>query len=252
MIKPYLIKIGMFEIRWYGLAYITGLLAGLYLAKRQLIKTLNFNLDEVFRLMNYLIFGILIGGRLFYVSVYDPIFYLNHPLEIPAIWHGGMAYHGGALGAVISIIWFCFRYKKKLWPILDLLGLYSTIGIGLGRLANFLNSELYGRVTTLPWGLVFTNSDGLIRHPSQLYEAFFEGAVLFILLYSIYHFAKPRAGTLFSLYLIFYGTFRFFLEFFREPDPQLGLYFNHLSMGQLLCLIMIGSGILIKFARRSP
>lgn len=245
MINPIFLQIGPLQLRWYGLAYILGLALGLLTIKKTL-QHLQFSRNDQWDLMTYAMIGILLGGRLGYILFYDLSFYLQNPGEIVALWHGGMAYHGGALGCLLAVILFCKHKQKPLLNVLDALGLASTLGIFMGRIANFINGELYGRITTLPWGMVFPTGGPFPRHPSQLYEAFFEGLVLFFLL----KWASKKAlkpGQLFGLYLSFYGIFRFYLEFFREPDAQLGFIVGSLTMGQLLCLLMIGTGFILFY-----
>jgi len=188
-----------------------------------------------------------LGGRMGYVFIYDFSFYIKNWLEIPAIWHGGMSYHGGALGALIATFIFSKQYKVSFLNLMDLICLGSPIGIFFGRLANFINGELFGRVTTSAFGIVFPGGGPLPRHPSQLYEALFEGVFLGIILFLIYKNTNYQKGRLLSFYLIGYGIIRFFLEFFREPDNQIGFFFNSVTMGQILCLFMVGLGIILIY-----
>jgi len=245
-INPYIFKLGSLEVRWYGLAYILGILLGFKLIAKYLKSNLGFTKDEVYDFITYIIIGVMIGGRVGYIIFYDIFYYLNNLPEIIAFWHGGMSYHGGALGVVFSTAIYCKRHKKNFLGVMDLIGVGSTIGIGLGRITNFINAELVGRVTNVPWAMIFPQ-DRVARHPSQLYEAFFEGLVLFVVLYLIMRFIKLKHGGLFALYLIFYGLFRFFLEFFREPDIQLGYIVSFLTAGQILCLVMVVHGVLIYY-----
>ena len=246
-IDPVLVKLGPLKIRWYGLAYIGGLLLAFQLIKNELRTKLNMTSDNIVSLMTYSAVGIVLGGRLGYVLFYNLPYYLQHPKGILAVWHGGMSFHGGAIGCVLAIYLFTKKHNIDFLKILDLLGLSAPIGLGLGRLANFINGELYGRVTTVPWAIIFPRGGELPRHPSQLYEAFFEGIILFIILYIISkkNFAKNIFGFNTSLFLILYGIFRFFLEFIREPDSHLGLYYNIFTMGQFLSIPMIFVGIII-------
>jgi len=208
-----------------------------------------------------LILAVLIGGRLGYVLFYNLFYYLKHPLEIFLpfnINNGfqytglyGMSYHGALIAIVITSVFFCRKYKLNFWLLADLLASAVPLGYTFGRLGNFINGELYGRVTTVPWGMFFPlDLKHQLRHPSQLYEALFEGIFLFIILWSLRKRVRI-SGTLFSLYLIGYGSVRFFLEFFREPDQQLGLIFGPFTMGQILCFTMILSGIIILVVRIS-
>ncbi len=244
-IKPYIVKIGPFEVRWYGLMYLLGFIASYILVRYQIKKKKlpvpTKIIDEIYF---YLILGLIIGARLGYVIFYNLGEYIKNPLEIFAVWHGGMSFHGGLIGALLAGIYVTKRYKLDFWLYSDLIIATAPIGLGLGRIGNFINGELYGRVTTLPWGMVFPAGGPLPRHPSQLYEAFFEGLVLFLILW----YMKDRVtkkGRLTAAFLLFYGIFRFFIEFFREPDPQLGFILGPFTMGQVLCIGMIIGGSLI-------
>jgi phosphatidylglycerol---prolipoprotein diacylglyceryl transferase len=248
-IDPVFLKIGPLEFRWYGLMYVLGLTLGFWYLKNKLKTSLKLNNDLIWNLMSYITIGVILGGRLGYVLFYNLPYYWQHPLTIFAVWEGGMSFHGGGLGCVLAILIFSLVYKTNFYLVLDFLALGSTIGIGLGRLANFINGELYGRVTNLPWGMIFPNGGEHIRHPSQLYEAFFEGLVLFLILNFLLKKQILKPGQLFAWFLINYGIFRFFIEFLREPDSQIGLFFNFLSMGQLLSGLMIAGGGLFFFWR---
>ncbi|MBA4394375.1 MAG: prolipoprotein diacylglyceryl transferase, partial [Desulfobacca sp.] len=206
--------------------------------------------DQVLDLYFYLILGLILGARLGYCLFYNFKEYLQSPLEILAIWHGGMSFHGGLLGVLAGSWYFCKKNKIPLLRLGDLLIVTAPIGLGLGRLANFINGELYGRVTTIPWGMVFPHGGPWPRHPSQLYEALLEGLVLFLLLW----FKREsiiKAGTLVAHFLIFYGAFRILIEFFREPDAQVGYLFGYLTMGQILSFLMILAALIILFSQKS-
>jgi len=246
---PVAIQIFSLEIRWYSLAYITGILLGWILGKRILIS--DQNLREKFDdLITYLIVGIIIGGRLGYVFFYNFNYYSNNLTEIFKIWEGGMSFHGGLIGVIIAS--FLFSKKNKLEPLifLDVVSLVAPIGIFFGRIANFLNSELYGIETNIPWAVKFIQVDNLYRHPSQLYEAFFEGLILFCILT---YFRKKGfmkvPGFISGLFLIFYSISRFIIEFFRVPDEQLGYLIFNLSMGQLLSSIFFLIGIYLTIKK---
>ncbi|MBW1674773.1 MAG: prolipoprotein diacylglyceryl transferase, partial [Deltaproteobacteria bacterium] len=265
-INPTIIKIGPLQIRWYGVMYILAFLASYFLVKYQIRKKrLTIDINTVNDLYLFLIIGLIIGARLGYVVFYNLPFYLSHPLELFAIWEGGMSFHGGLIGIILSGLIFVKKHKASFWEFADLISVTAPIGLGLGRLGNFINAELYGRVTNLPWGMIFPSggvlprhpsqlnlpwgmifpSGGVLpRHPSQLYELFLEGILLFMVLWWIkdFHFKK---GTLFCLFLILYSIFRFFIEFFREPDPQLGLIFSFITMGQALSIFMCVSGLVL-------
>jgi phosphatidylglycerol:prolipoprotein diacylglycerol transferase len=231
---PVAIQFFSLEIRWYSLAYVLGILIGWILSKKIFIS--NYTVKEKFDdFVTYLILGIIIGGRLGYVLFYNFNYYSNNLFDIFKIWQGGMSFHGGLLGVIIVSIWFAKKNNQNTFIYLDIVSLVSPIGIFFGRIANFINSELYGIETNLPWAVKFIQVDNLSRHPSQLYEAFFEGFILFLilLLFRNKSFAKIP-GFISGLFLIFYSIFRFIIEFFRVPDEQLGYLFFNLSMGQII------------------
>jgi phosphatidylglycerol:prolipoprotein diacylglycerol transferase len=246
-IDPVLIKLGPFHVGWYGLMYVFGFIASYLLVRYQMRKkSFGISRQEVENLYVYIIIGLIIGGRLGYILFYNLPLYLKAPLEIFAIWHGGMSFHGGLLGVLIVGIVFSWRHKKSFWKIADLFIVTAPIGLGLGRIGNFINGELYGRVTSVPWGMIFPKGGPLPRHPSQLYESALEGGVLFIILWFLKDKKLPSGG-LMAVFLFAYGIFRFFVEFFREPDQQLGFILGPLTMGQLLSALMIISGIILFF-----
>jgi len=248
-ISPEIVRIGPFAVRWYGLMYLAGFIASYFLVKYQIRrKGLNLDKDIVLSLYLYLIIGLVAGARLGYVIFYNFPLYLQHPLEIFAVWQGGMSFHGGLLGSIASGILFCQKYRINFWQIADLLIVTAPIGLGLGRIGNFINGELYGRVTDVPWGMVFPSGGPLPRHPSPLYEFFSEGVVLFTMLWILKD-KQLKAGILSSVFLLLYGVFRFFMEFFREPDPQLGFIIGPFSMGQLLSSIMVAVGFGVFYLR---
>ena len=223
---PVAIEIFSLEIRWYSLAYILGILLGWYLAKKIFIR--NDIKDRFDDYVTYVIVGLILGGRLGYILFYNLDHYLNNFLDIFKIWQGGMSFHGGVIGIIIASTLFSKKNNEDVFKYLDIIALISPIGIFFGRIANFINSELYGLETSIPWAVKFIQIDNLYRHPSQLYEAIFEGIILFLIL--IYFWSKDYLKTpvkLSSLFLIFYSVFRFAIEFFRVPDQQLGyLVFN--------------------------
>jgi phosphatidylglycerol:prolipoprotein diacylglycerol transferase len=248
-IDPVLLRLGPLQIRWYGLMYVLGFIAAYQLVNYQLRRVDFKELQEHFENLNItLIISLILGGRLGYVLFYNLPYYLEHPLEIPATWSGGMSFHGAAIGLILGGWLFC-RFKRiDFWTAADLYVVTIPVGLGLGRIGNFINGELYGKVTNLPWGMVFPGGGPQARHPSQLYEALLEGVLLFLLLWSQRN--RPwQAGTnwphgsLLALFLILYGVFRFLVEFARQPDQQVGMLFNLLSMGQLLSLLMVFWGI---------
>jgi len=245
-INPILVKLGPIQVSWYGLMYVFGFLAS-YLLVRYQMKKKDFGVSklDVENLYFYLILGLVIGARLGYVLFYDLKMYLADPLEIFAIWHGGMSFHGGLIGVLLVGILFSWKNKKSFLKIADLFIVTAPIGLGLGRIGNFINGELYGRVTQVPWAMIFpTDKDLLPRHPSQLYESALEGGILFLILWFLKDKKLPTGGLL-AIFLSLYGLFRFFVELFREPDPQLGFILGPLTMGQTLSAFMTIGGILL-------
>ena len=233
------------EIRWDSLAYIFGILFGWLIIKKFLDKDQKYfkNLDD---LLTYIILGIILGGRLGYVIFYNPQYYLSNFSEVFMIWKGGMSFHGGLIGVIIGTYIFSKKNHFNPYIFLDLISLVAPIGIFFGRVANFLNSELYGKETTVSWGVTFAKVDNVSRHPSQLYEAGFEGIILFLILtILVKNNFLERKGFISALFLVFYSTFRFFIEFFREPDLQIGYLLFNLTLGQILCLIFFSIGFFL-------
>ena len=256
-IDPVLLHLGPLKVRWYGLMYVLGFIASYLLVKKQ-IRDYKFDrLAAHFENLNIiLIIAIILGGRLGYVLFYNLPYYLENPLEIPATWSGGMSFHGATIGMLAAGVLFCRIKRISFWKTADIYVVTIPVGLGLGRIGNFINGELFGRVSDLPWAMVFPGGGPVARHPSQLYEVILEGIILFALLWT--NRQKPWQaesswphGSLLALFLIAYGMFRFLVEFFREPDPQIGLIYELLSMGQLLSCIMIGGGILLWLLRIS-
>ena len=244
-INPILIELGPIRLSWYGLMYVFGFFASYLLVRYQMRrKDFRISKQEVEDLYFYLILGLIIGARLGYILFYDLKMYLADPLEIFAIWHGGMSFHGGLIGVLIVGILFSWKNKKSFWNIADLIIVTAPIGLGLGRIGNFINGELYGRVTQVPWGMIFPKGGPFPRHPSQLYESALEGGVLFVMLWLLKDKKLPTGGFL-AFFLSLYGGFRFFVEFFREPDLQLGFILGPFTMGQTLSVFMIVAGILL-------
>ena len=246
---PVAFQIISFEIRWYSLAYILGIIIGWIFCKKIFIKNLDIN-QKFDDYITYLIIGIIVGGRLGYVFFYNFNYYINNILDIFKIWQGGMSFHGGLLGIIVASILFVKKNNQDLFVYTDLVSLVAPIGIFFGRLANFINSELYGKVTEVPWAVTFVQVDNSSRHPSQLYEAFFEGIILFILLLYFRNknfLAKP--GLISGLFLIFYSVFRFCIEFFRVPDEQIGYLIFKLSMGQVISLFFMLIGTIIFYLK---
>ena len=247
-INPDLFRIGALHVRWYGLMYVLGFLTSYFLIKHQeKNRPIGLSPRLLQDLMFYLAIGLVAGARLGYILFYQYMNladFVHHPLEIIAIWHGGMSFHGGLIGTMIAGWWFCRRKCLPFWALADRVIVTAPIALGLGRIGNFINGELFGRPSDVPWAMVFPGGGPFPRHPSQLYEAFLEGAVLFILLWALRKRDFPD-GTMIAFFLIFYGAFRFFLEFFRQPDVQLGILLGPMTMGQLLSAAMVGAGILV-------
>jgi len=246
---PAIFSVFGFSVRWYSLAYITGVLYSYFFIKRQ-NKKLNFlTINAQENLITYLILSVILGGRFGYVLFYNLEFYLENPLQIFAFWHGGMSFHGGLIGVILGIFLFSKNYQIKFFQISDYLAITCPIGIFFGRIANFINLELYGKITDSKFGMIFPNAGNLPRHPSQLYEAFLEGLLMFLILNLLFLFTnlKKYYGFLSGLFLALYGISRIIIENFREPDPQIGLFFNSISMGQILSLPLLILGLIIIF-----
>ncbi len=246
-LDPILVKLGPVRLSWYGLMYVLGFLASYLLVRYQMRKRdFDITKPEVENFYFYLIFGLIIGARFGYVLFYDLKTYLDNPLEILAVWHGGMSFHGGLIGLLLVALLFSWKNKKSFWKIADLFIVTAPIGLALGRIGNFINGELYGRAAQVPWAVIFPKGGPVPRHPSQLYESALEGGVLFFILWFMKDKNLPR-GALLAMFLFLYGGFRFFLEFFREPDAQLGFVLGPFTMGQVLSSFMIGGGIFLQY-----
>jgi phosphatidylglycerol:prolipoprotein diacylglycerol transferase len=254
-IDPVIFQVGPLQVRWYGLMYVFGFAASLFLVKHQ-IKKFGFKELEVhFENLNLvLIISLVLGARLGYVLFYGLPYYLGHPSEILATWQGGMSFHGGMLGLILGGVIFSRRKGLDFWRVADFYTVTMPIGLGLGRIGNFINGELYGRVTNVPWGMIFPGGGPLPRHPSQLYEGFFEGLVLFLVLWLLKEKQNPpsswASGSMVAIFLILYGVFRVGVEFFREPDAHLGFIAAGMTMGQVLSSLMIVTGILLFLIRK--
>lgn len=252
-LDPIAITIFNIDIRWYSLAYIIGLILAIQFGKFLIKKNnfFNFSSNILDEYLPFAIIGIILGGRLGYVLFYDLNFFLQNPINIFFIWEGGMSFHGGLVGIIIISVFFAKKNSLEFYKFTDLLSLITPIGLFLGRLANFINSELIGIPTNVPWSVIFIKIDNLPRHPSQIYEALLEGIMLFLLLNIIFKFKKIK-GLMSSYFLIFYSIFRIFSEQFRLPDEQIGYIFNVISMGTLLSLIMLITGIfLLRYAKNN-
>jgi phosphatidylglycerol:prolipoprotein diacylglycerol transferase len=261
-LDPVAFSIGPLAVKWYGLAYAAGLLLGWWYVKRLLAMprlwpppTAPFTTHAADDLLLYMTAGVVLGGRLGYVLFYNPAFYLANPADIIAVWNGGMAFHGGFLGSAIAIALFARRFNVNVLSVLDVAAAATPLGLLFGRLANFVNAELWGRPTTVSWGMVFPGAGPEPRHPSQLYEAALEGALLFaVCWWLIYHRdALKRPGLIAGVFTAGYGLGRSFCEFFREPDPGHWLTIGPLTAGIVYSLPMIAAGIwLIQRARSAP
>jgi len=243
---PVAFQVFSIEIRWYSLAYIFGLIFGWIYCNKILIKDKDkkYQFDDY---ITYIVIGIIIGGRLGYVFIYNPSYYLENLIEIPMIWNGGMSFHGAVLGILFATIIFCKKNNQNIFYYLDLVALSAPIGIFLGRIANFINSELYGRETDIIWSVKFIQIDNLNRHPSQIYEGIFEGIILFIVLNLFHKKLSKKNGLISSLFIIFYSIFRFFIEFTREPDSHIGLVMLNMSLGQIISVIFFIIGTILFY-----
>ena len=243
---PVAFSIGPIAVRWYGLMYLLAFALVIVLGKLRARRNLltGWHPRDVDDMLFYGVFGVILGGRLGYVLFYKPLYYAAHPLEIFAVWQGGMSFHGGFLG-VLAALWVYSRVRRKRWlEVTDFVAPLCPLGLGAGRIGNFINGELVGRVTDVPWAMVFPQVDSLPRHPSQLYNAALEGLLLFIILWT--YAARPRPlGAVSGLFLLGYGTLRFIEEYAREPDSFLGYLAGGLTMGQLLSMPMIATGALM-------
>lgn len=251
-IDPILISLGFLDIRWYSLSYIFTFIFGSILIKKLNKKSLNNLSDiQIDKFFVWAVLGVIIGGRVGYVLFYQLQLFFQDPLYIFQIWKGGMSFHGGLIGMIFAIYIFAKQNNLSFFYLSDLVSIVAPIGLFLGRISNFINTELYGRITDFPFAIIYPLIDNNPRHPSQLYEAFFEGVVLFIILYLIFikNSKKYSAGIISAYFLILYSIFRFLIEFLREPDLHLGLYLNYFSMGQILCIPIFFAGILILFRR---
>ena len=248
---PVALEFFSLEIRWYSLSYIFGIIIGWVYCKKILIKNNNLSklLDD---LITYLIIGIIIGGRLGFVLFYNFQYYFHNPIEIIMIWNGGMSFHGGLLGVIASTIIFSNKHNINKFIFLDLIAASAPIGIFLGRISNFINSELYGRETDVFWSVIFPKIDNITRHPSQIYEALLEGVLLFIIIFYLtkINFLK-KPGLISSIFLIFYSLFRFVAEFFRAPDEHIGFIFLNLTMGQGISIIFFCLGFYLFLIKKN-
>ena len=250
-IPPEIFHVGPLAVRWYGVMYLIGYIVGTAVAKWRVRRGLvPFSESAVDSLVAYLVVGMLLGARLFYVFVYDRAHYLANPLDIPAIWHGGLSFHGALLGMTIACVVFARQHRLPFWSVADTVALAGPPGLFFGRIGNFINGELYGRATTVPWAMVFpTDPLRVPRHPSQLYEALTEGVILFLALLTLERRAVRggwyRDGLVSGGFLVGYGLLRYLVEFTRQPDAQLGFVVGPFSMGQVLSSLMIVTGVAV-------
>ncbi len=246
---PVAFEILTLDIRWYSLAYIFGIILGWLLCKKIFIKDTKIN-EKFDDYITYIIIGIILGGRIGYILFYNFNYYINNLFDIFKIWEGGMSFHGGLIGVILASIYFAKKKDDNSFVYMDLIALVAPIGIFFGRVANFINSELYGLPSTVPWSVIFIKIDNLSRHPSQLYEALLEGIILFLILL---YFRKKNylkiPGLISSLFLIYYSIFRFIIEFYRIPDEQLGYLIFNLTMGQIISILFIIIGIILFFLK---
>lgn len=252
-IDPVFLSIGPLQFRWYGLMYILAFVASYFILRAEIRrKQLPLTTDDVADLVFYGAMGVVLGGRLGYILFYNLSFYLANPLRLFAVWEGGMSFHGGFLGVISAFVLYARKKRVSFWVLIDMAAQCAPVGLGLGRIGNFINGELYGKETNVPWGIIFPGGGETPRHPSQLYEAFLEGLLLFL----IVRFAARRSsatGVAGWTFVAGYGLFRFIVEFFRQPDAQLGTFLGLFSMGQLLSLPMflLGSVMVFILSRRA-
>jgi len=249
-LNPVLINFGFFEIRWYSLAYVFGILIGWWIAKKIIIlkiesKTVTFDVKSFDDLISYIIISIILGGRLGYIIFYNPSYYFDNPLDALKIWQGGMSFHGALIGIIFGTYLFANKAKINLFFFLDVIACVAPVGIFFGRVANFINGELYGKPSNLYFSVIFPEVDKIPRHPSQLYEAVLEGIILFVIFISVFYKKQNKTGVVSALFMILYGFFRVIAEQFREPDIQIGYIFNSFSMGSVLSFSMVLIGLFI-------
>jgi phosphatidylglycerol:prolipoprotein diacylglycerol transferase len=244
-VNPVFLEFGPLQFRWYGLMYLVGLTTAYFLIKRKVAaQGLAIKPDQIYDMVVFAAFGVFLGGRLGYTLFYNFSYYSEHPLKILAVWEGGMSFHGGLIGTIIALAWFSKRRDIPVYSVADLAASVTPIGLGFGRLGNFINGELYGRPTDVEWCMVFPAGGPACRHPSQLYEAGLEGLLLFTVLWFIGRWTTPP-GTIFWSFLAGYGVCRLIVEFFREPDQHIGFILGSVTMGQLLSAPMVMVGLIM-------
>lgn len=251
---PVAFSIGPVSVHWYGLMYLAGFAGGYGLGVLRAARAgSGWGTEEVADILFWIAIGVILGGRLGYVLFYNPAYYLDNPLEIPQLWTGGMSFHGGLLGVVAAMAWYAHRTRRRFFEVADFIAPLVPVGLLAGRAGNFINQELWGRASDLPWAMVFpADPSQTPRHPSMLYEAFLEGVLMFVILW-VYS-SRPRPlGNTAGLFLVCYGAFRFVVEFVRQPDPHIGyLAFGWLTMGQVLSIPMLVLGALFMFMTMQP
>lgn len=244
-IDPVAFSLGPLSVRWYGLMYLFGFAFAMWLAGRRAdAPNSGWTRNEVSDLLFYGFLGVILGGRVGYVLFYNFDLFLADPLYLFKIWTGGMSFHGGLIGVITAMIWFAHKTKRHFFTVADFVAPLIPFGLGVGRIGNFMNGELWGRITDVPWAIIFPEAGPEPRHPSQLYQFALEGVVLFIIL-NLFWRKNPPRGAISGMFLLCYGLFRFLVEFVRQPDSQLGLYFQEISMGQILSTPMIIIGALM-------
>ena len=251
-ISPIAISLGFIDIRWYSLAYIFTFFIGSFIIKKLNKRSYNYLSEkQIDNFFIWAIIGVILGGRVGYVLFYQTNLLLLEPLYIIKIWNGGMSFHGGLIGMIISIYLFSVKNNINFFYLSDLVSITAPIGLFFGRISNFINTELYGRITDFQLAIIYPLIDSEPRHPSQLYEAFFEGIILFIILFVYFskNIKKNKVGNISSFFLIFYSLFRFIIEYVREPDYNLGLFYNYFTMGQLLCIPLFFCGAIVYFRK---
>ncbi|MEI6205902.1 MAG: prolipoprotein diacylglyceryl transferase [Desulfuromonadales bacterium] len=251
-IDPVILRLGPLQFRWYGLMYVLAFISTYFIIRSEVrCKQLPLTTDDVADLVFCGAMGVVLGGRLGYILFYKLSFYLTHPLQVLAVWEGGMSFHGGFLGVIIAFVIYSRRKQIPFFTLIDIAALCAPVGLGLGRIGNFINGELYGRPTDAPWGMVFPGGGNEPRHPSQLYEAFLEGLVLFVIIRVVSR-RLPFTGVAGWTFVAGYGLFRFIVEFFRQPDDHLGFLMGFFSMGQLLSfpMFLIGCCAVLQLSRR--
>lgn len=252
-VDPVIFSLGPFAVRWYGMMYLISFIGGYFVMTHICrLRQYPFGRETVADLLFYSVIGVIAGGRLGYTLFYHPAYYLRYPHEIFYIWEGGLSFHGGLIGVTLVLLWFAWRRRIPILQLGDLTVAAVPVGLALGRIGNFINGELWGRQTDLPWGVVFPAAGPEPRHPSQLYEAFFEGMVLLAIIYLL-HRAAVKRGIPVAVFLIGYGVSRFVVEFVREPDAHLGYLWGGATMGQLLSIpmVIVGAVLLALISRKA-